>query len=677
MSANFLLQINFLNATIYILSIMEVIMNNKGEISIDAQNIMPIIKKWLYSDKDIFIRELVANAVDAITKHSIAEPGAESDYKVIVNVDKDNGTLSFIDNGIGMSYEEVEKYINQVAFSSAEEFVKKYQGEDNKGDGGIIGHFGLGFYSAFMVAKKVSILTKSYTDVPAVEWISEDGMNFEMKEAQKDQRGTIITLWISDEEKEFLDSFRVREVLDRYCEFMKVPIYLRVEEDIQRAIEEDKKAKEEEEKKQAEENSDKKESENSEQDIIEPEKDTRSPEERGTYLINDMHPLWLKQPNECTDEEYKEFYHKAFKTWEDPLFQVHLNVDYPFNIKGILYFPRIKRDFGSNQGQIKLYSGQVFVAENIKEIIPEYLMLLNGLIDCPDLPLNVSRSYLQNDGFVNKMKSYITRKVADKLLSMFNNSREQYENYWDDIHPFIKYGCISDPKFYEQVKPAIILKNNHDKYMTIDEYINKNEEKIGKKIYYANDQKRQSSAIALYDNKGIDVAIFDMLIDNSFISFMEYGGGYEGLKFVRVDADIDGLAENSGELDDELKAHQENLEKMFRAILSNDTLNVKLKDLSDESVIAVQLQDEQGRRFAELSKIYGQNFSIPEQKTLVLNSKNPAVKALYERDANDDLTKLICKQVFDLSSMATRPLENTELKDFLSRSNELLTMLLK
>lgn len=638
---------------------------NKGQISIDAQNIMPIIKKWLYSDKDIFIRELVANAVDAITKHSIEEPGAESEYKVIVNIDKENKTLSFIDNGIGMSYDEVEKYINQVAFSSAEEFIKKYQGENSKSDGGIIGHFGLGFYSAFMVAEKVSILTKSYTNAPAVEWSSNDGMNFEMNEAQKENRGTVITLHISDEEKEFLDSFRVREVLNRYCEFMKVPVYLRVEEDIKRAIEENKKAAEEKAKNDSAE---------SEKEEV---KDSRTPEEKGTYLINDVHPLWLKQPSECTDEEYKEFYHKAFKTWEDPLFQVHLNVDYPFNIKGILYFPRIKHDFGNNQGQIKLYSGQVFVAENIKEIIPEYLMLLNGLIDCPDLPLNVSRSYLQNDGFVTKIKSYITRKIADKLLSMFKNSREQYEGYWDDIHPFIKYGCLSDKKFYDQMKPAIILKANNDKYMTIDEYIEKNEEKIGKKIYYANDQKRQSSAIALYEDRGIDVVIFNMLIDNSFISFLEYDGGYEDLKFVRVDADIDGLAENNAELDEAQKANEEKLQNMFRSILGNETLNLKLKDISDESVIAVQLQDEQGRRFAEMSKLYGQAFSIPEQKTLVLNSKNPAVSSLYEINPEDELSKLICKQIYDLSSMATRPLEDSELKDFLIRSNKLLAMLLK
>ena len=638
-----------------------------GSLSIDSDNLFPIIKKWLYSDHDIFYRELVSNGCDAITKlkklDMMGEYTLPDGYqaKIQIIVDPDAKTIKVIDNGLGMTADEVEEYINRIAFSGATDFIEKYK--DKSTDDQIIGHFGLGFYSAFMVAKKVSILTKSYTDAPAVEWISEDGMSFEMNEAQKDNRGTIITLYISDDEKEFLDSFRVREVLSRYCEFMKIPVYLRVEEDIKKAIADDEKSE--------------KDTENKSEANNEAQKDKKSPEERGTYLINDVHPLWLKQPNECTDEEYKEFYHKAFKTWEDPLFQVHLNVDYPFNIKGILYFPRIKRDFGSNQGQIKLYSGQVFVAENIKEIIPEYLMLLNGLIDCPELPLNVSRSYLQNDGFVAKMKSYITKKIADKLLSMFNNSREQYEGYWDDINPFIKYGCLSDKKFYDQIKPAIILKANNDKYLTIDEYIQKNEEKIGKKIYYASDQKRQSSAIALYENKGIDVVILNMLIDNSFISFMEYDGGYEELKFVRVDADVDGLADNSSEPDEALKENQDKLEKMFRTVLQNETLVIKLKELSDESVIAVQLQDEQGRRFAEMSKIYGQAFSIPEQKTLVLNAKNPAVKSLYTRDAEEDLSKLICKQIFDLSSMATRPLEDVELKDFLSRSNELLAMLLK
>lgn len=636
---------------------------NTGNISIDAQNIMPIIKKWLYSDKDIFIRELVANAVDAITKHTILEPGASDNYRVVVTVDKEKGTISFDDNGIGMTAEEVEKYINQVAFSSAEEFLKNYKGEEADKSGGIIGHFGLGFYSAFMVAKKVSILSKSYKEgSEAVLWESEDGMTFSMSPAEKAEFGTLITLEIAEDEKEFLDSYRVREVLTRYCEFMKVPVYLVSEEDIAAARERNKKIEEERAEKLAKGES------------VE-ESDLTSPEEQGTYLISDSQPLWLKKPADCTEEEYKDFYRKAFKTWEDPLFQVHLNVDYPFNLKGILYFPRIKKDFGNNQGQIKLFSSQVFVAENIKEIIPEYLMLLNGVIDCPDLPLNVSRSYLQNDSFVTKLKAYITRKVADRLLSIFNNERSQFEGYWDDINPFIKYGCLSDKKFYEQLKPAILLKCEDDSYLTVQEYLDKNE-KTEKKIYYAADKKRQAAAISLYTNNDIDVAILNMLIDNSFISFLEFEGGYEGLKFVRVDADVDSLEEKEGQ-SEELKAKEEKLVSLFKTVLEQEGLEIRLRELKDENISAVLLQEEQGRRFAEMSKIYGQNFSLPEQHTLVLNAKNPAILALAERNAEDENTKLICKQLFDLSKMATRPLEDKEVTEFLSRSYQILALLLK
>ncbi len=624
---------------------------NKGQISIDAQNIMPIIKKWLYSDKDIFIRELVANGVDAITKHTIIEPGAVDNYRVIVTVDKEKGTISFDDNGIGMTADEVEKYINQVAFSSAEEFLKNYKGEEADKSGGIIGHFGLGFYSAFMVAKHVSILTKSYRQgSQAVLWESEDGMQFSMSEAEKESFGTVITLAIADDEKEFLDTYRVREVLNRYCEFMKVPVYLVSEEHIQTARE----AAEKEENK---------------------DENAKSPEEQGTYLISDSTPLWLKKPADCTEEEYKEFYRKAFKTWEEPLFQVHLNVDYPFNLKGILYFPRIKKDFGNNQGQMKLFSSQVFVAENIKEIIPEYLMLLNGVIDCPDLPLNVSRSYLQNDSFVSKLKAYITRKVADRLISIFNTDRAQFESYWDDINPFIKYGCLSDKKFFEQVKDALLLKTDSDKYLTIQEYLNQNE-KTEKKIYYAADKKRQAAAISLYTANEIDVAILGMLIDNSFISFLEYEGGFENLKFVRVDADVDSL-ENKEALHDDLKDKEEKLVALFQSALQNEHLKISLRELKDENISAVLLQDEQGRRFAEMSKIYGQSFQLPEQQSLVLNAKNPAILALAQRDTEDENSKLIAKQLYDLSKMATRPLEDNEVTEFLTRSNQILNLLLQ
>ncbi len=639
--------------------------DKRGNISIEAHNIMPIIKKWLYSDKDIFIRELVANGTDAITKHRMLNPEAADNYRVVVTVDKAAKTLSFDDNGIGMTEEEIEKYINQVAFSSAEEFLKNYEGEDSENKGGIIGHFGLGFYSAFMVSKKVTIVSKSYVEgSQAVKWVSEDGMSFEMSPTEKADYGTVITLDIADDEVEFLDTHRVREVLNRYCEFMKVPVYLRSIEDIEAAQKrlDEAAAKKLEEPEKAED----------EKEVVE----EKSAEEQGTYKVNDIYPLWLKKPSEVTESEYNEFYHKLFGGFEDPLFQVHLNVDYPFNLKGILYFPKLKRDFGVNEGQIKLFSGQVFVAENIKEVIPEYLLLLNGVIDCPDLPLNVSRSYLQNDGFVRKMKAYITRKVADRLVSLFNNKREEYESYWDDINPFIKYGCVRDDKFFEALKECLLLKTSKGEYFTVKEYLDKNEDKIGKKIYYAADEKRQAAAISLYTDREIDVVILNTIIDNNFISFIEYSGGVEGLKFVRVDADVDGLAGDKEHTDEELKTQQEKLQKLFRKALKNENLLVQVKELADENLPALMLQDEQGRRFTEMSKMYGQDFGFGEQSTLMLNAKNPAVKALLNRE-EDETSTMIAEQMYDLARMATRPLEDNEVTEFLSRSNKMLTLLLK
>lgn len=667
------------------------IKNKKGSISIDAQNIMPIIKKWLYSDKDIFVRELVANGCDAINKLKRIKPEATDDYRVVVTVDKENGTLEFEDNGIGMTDQEVEKYINQVAFSSAEEFLKNYvdKKDDSEKDakttdkGGIIGHFGLGFYSAFMVAKKVSILSKSFKeDTQAVKWESEDGMEFDMVPAEKEGNGTRIILEIADDEKEFLGSARVREVLDRYCSFMNIPVYLKDNDAIrdaqkkaeEKAKEDAKKAKEAAEK--GEDAKDEK-SEDAKEEDESKEEELPDPVLSNISRINETQPLWLKKPSDCTDEEYKEFYKKVFQTYEDPLFQVHLNVDYPFNLKGILYFPRIKRDFGNNEGQIKLFNSQVFVAENIKEVIPEYLMLLKGVIDCPDLPLNVSRSYLQNDGYVRKMNAYITRKVADKLVSLFNTDRKQYENYWDDISPFIKYGCVRDNKFFEIVKPAILFKTSKGDYVTIQEYISKNEGTTGKKVYYAGDHKRQAAAIDLYTKRDIDVVILDTLIDNNFISFMEYSGGIEELKFVRIDADIDGLAGEKEHSEEELKEQQETLQNLFRKALAKDDLTVHVRELADENLPCVMLQDEQGRRFAEMSRIYGQSFGMPEKVTMVLNANNVVVQTLLNRDAEDENTVMIAKQMYDLARMSTKPLEEDEITEFLKRSNNLLAMLIK
>ena len=569
----------------------------KGNISIHAENIMPVIKRWLYSDKDIFIRELTANGCDAVTKYRMIA-GDDEDLRVTVTVDTEAKELRFTDNGIGMTAEEVDRYINQVAFSSAEEFLKKYQGDK---DGGIIGHFGLGFYSAFMPADKVTIDTLSYQEgAKAVRWESEDGMAYEMSDSDRAERGTTVTLHITDEEKEFLDSLRVREVLERYCGYMAVPIYL---VDVQ-----DEKLKAEEAEKAAKEAA---------------EKGEEAPAPKAAEPINDTHPLWLKNPRDCTEEEYKDTYRKLFHTFEEPLFWIHLNVDYPFNLKGILYFPRIRKDFGGQEGQIKLFNRQVFVADNIKEIIPEFLLLLRGVLDCPDLPLNVSRSFLQNDGYVRKLSAHITKKVADKLNSLMNTEREKYQTYWDDIHPFVKYGCMRDAKFFEQVKDTLLFKTTKGEYLTLAEYLSKNEGKVGKKVIYTNDPTRQAASVALYDNEGVDVVVMDSLIDLNFVSFMEYSAGVDGLSFARVDADSEAFQKEQTE--EEKKQSEEDAKKLadlFADATGHKDLTVKLNALKDESLPAMLVQDEQGRRFSEMGRIYGQDFKLPEHYTLVLNASN-------------------------------------------------------
>ena len=615
-------------------------METKGNISIHAQNIMPVIKRWLYSDKDIFIREMVSNGCDAITKYKMLKGDTGEDLRVTVTVDKEAGELRFTDNGIGMTAEEVEKYINQVAFSSAEEFLKNYTGDDK---GGIIGHFGLGFYSAFMAADKVTIDTLSWQEGAApVLWESEDGMAFAMRDGGRAQRGTTIILHIMEDEKEFLDGFRVRQVLERYCGYMSVPIYL---EDLS--------------------------GENTKKDEDEPTGTEEEEKEKAQKPINDTHPLWLKNPKECKEEEYKETYHKLFHTFEDPLFWVHLNVDYPFNLKGILYFPRIKRDFGGQEGEIKLFNRQVFVADNIKEVIPEFLMLLKGVIDCPDLPLNVSRSFLQNDGYVKKLSAHITKKVADKLNGLFNTERKQYETYWDDIHPFVKYGCVRDQKFYDMVKGSLLFKTTAGDYLTLDEYKSRNEGKADKKVYYTTEQNRQAAAVALYVDKGIDVVVMDTLIDMNFMSFMEFGGGNDGLQFVRVDADVSGLTEESEEGKD---IDQAQMEKLFRDALGDQELTVKIEALSDHDLPVVLTEEEQVRRYKEMSAMYGQDFGFPSKYTLILNRLCPTIRALAAMEAGDTST-LLCKQLFDLARLSSRPLEAADLKSFIARSNELVARL--
>ena len=622
----------------------------KGSVSIEAQNIMPVIKRWLYSDKDIFLREVVSNGCDAITKYRMLHLGTEEDMRVTVTVDKEKGEIRIADTGIGMTDEEVRRYINQVAFSSAEEFLKNYQGEKGEEKADIIGHFGLGFYSVFMVSDRVEIDTLSYQpDAKPVHWESVDGMNFEMTEGSRTVHGTTITLHISEEEKEFLELYRVREVLNRYCGYMNAPIYL-----------EDASAKPVEHEVPVE-------GEKNEDGSQKMQKVTEAPK---PSLINEVAPLWLKKPSDCTEEEYKSFYHRMFTDFEDPLFWIHLNVDYPFNLKGILYFPKIRQDFGTHEGQIKLFSGQVFVADNIKEVIPEFLLLLKGVIDCPDLPLNVSRSFLQNDGYVRKISAYITKKVADKLTELFTSQRETYQGYWNDIAPFIKYGCMKDQKFFDSVKKVLLLKTTDGSYLTFEEYKTRNEAKAPKKVFYTNDPKRQAASVAMYTQRGIDVAVMDSLIDVNFMSFMEYSGGEDSVTFARVDADVSGLTEDSDEGKD-LSA--EDLEKLFRKALGKEDLAVKLESLANPDMIAMVTEDEQSRRFKEMSRLYGEKFPMPDRFTLVLNRRNPTVHTLATREEGE-VTDLLCKQIYDLARMSAQPLESEEITDFIARSQKLVSM---
>ena len=618
-------------------------MYGKGTVSINAENIMPVIKQWLYSDKDIFVRELVSNGCDAISKlKRLANSGQANvenpDYRVDVITDPAKGTIQIIDNGLGMTGEEVVKYIAQVAFSGATDFIQKYSSEKKDDETGIIGHFGLGFYSCFMVSDKVEIETKSYIEnEPAVRWVSEDGMDYELSACEKAERGTCITLHISEADKDFLNLWTLRSTLEKHCAFMPVPVY----------VSEMKPEKEE----------------GAETEII---------KQSDPQQINETNPLWMKRPNECTDEEYLEFYHKVFHDMDDPLFWIHLNAEYPFNLKGILYFPKLKNEFSANEGVIKLYNNQVFVADNIKEVIPEFLMLLKGAIDCPDLPLNVSRSFLQNDGYVKKMSAYITRKVADRLTSEFNTKREDYQRYWDDIHPFVKYGCIKDNKFYERVKNAILYKTTDGSYMTLNEYTEKNCEGEERVVYYASDEKRQAQMIQMYNAQEKDVVVLDTLIDSNFISFLEYDAGEQKLAFKRVDAAADGLTEE-GEVDEDVRKA---LEERFRAATDDKELALEMKAFKAEDAIAMITVDEQNRRFTEMTKRWGgMQMQLPEKRTLVLNSKHPLIQWLEKSD-DDELSRDICAQVADLAEMARQPLVAERMVDFLKRSNQLLTKII-
>ncbi len=625
-----------------------------GSVSIHAENIMPIIKKWLYSDKDIFIRELVSNGCDAITKYRIAS-GDPEEGRVRVVVDEAAHTLQFIDTGIGMTAEEVGTYINQVAFSGAEEFLKKYS-EKSGDSSGIIGHFGLGFYSAFMVADQVTIDTLSFQPgATAVRWTSADGMQFEMEPSDWAQRGTCITLHLSEAELEFTHLHRVREVLERYCAFLAVPVYL--EEIKPEGVAADAEPVEE-----SEGDDDAERGESAELPAL-------------PKPINDTKPLWLKQPSECTEEEYKNFYRKVFHEFEEPLFWVHLNVDYPFRLQGILYFPKLKQDFGGMEGQIKLFSGQVFVADNIKEVIPEFLMLLKGVIDCPDFPLNVSRSFLQNDGYVRKLSAHITKKVADRLSGMFTTERETYEKYWNDIHPFIKFGCMRDKKFYERMKDSLLLERVDGGFVTLKEYADANGEKAPDKVYYTNDAARQAATIALYRAQGIDVVKLDSPIDVNFISFMEYGGGDSKLRFARVDADVASLADSDAA--DAVELDVTKLEALFRKATGQAELKVEAKPLRADAMPAMLVEGEQSRRFKEMSRIYGDmSFAMPDDYTLILNRQSATVTSLAAC-ADEERAELLAKQLYDLAMLANAPLKPEEMTAFLARSLRVVELLAK
>ena len=623
----------------------------KGNISVDSENLFPIIKKWLYSDKDIFLRELVSNGCDAVTKlkklASIGEAQIDENekFKVTVSIFKDAKKLVISDNGIGMTAEEIDKYINQIAFSGASDFLSKYKEEDDKGSQ-IIGHFGLGFYSAFMVADSVEIDSLSYQDgAKAAKWTCDGSMEFDLTDGDRTERGTTITLNIAEDSEEFLEESTIRQILHKYCAFLPIEIYVEVPED------------------KHEDHCD-----CGHDHDHEHEDDTPSEPKP----INNTTPLWMKKPSECTDEEYKEFYRNVFMDFNEPLFWIHLNVDYPFNLKGILYFPKINHEFAGQEGQIKLYNNQVFVADNVKEVIPEFLMLLKGVIDCPDLPLNVSRSFLQNDGYVKKISSHITKKVADKLTSIYNNERENYEKYWDYINIFIKYGCLRDEKFYEKFKDVIIYKDIDGKYLTLDEYLDGKEEKD---VYYVSDPQTQSQYINMFKNQGLNAVVLPSMMDTHFISLVEMK--QTGVKFKRIDSAINDISDNT-EKDDSTKEQEEKLIDKFKNEIKDDTLKIEVQSLKDDSIPAVILLGEQSRRMQEMYKAYGQQMAgmadmFHDEFTLVLNSNNSLIRKIDT--LNDEDANLVIDHVYDLAKISHSPLPAEQMTKFIERSNKLLEKL--
>ena len=694
-----------------------------GSLSINSDNIFPIIKKWLYSDHDIFYRELISNGCDAITKlKKLAlmgeyEESGETEYKIQVTVNSEDKTITVEDNGIGMTAEEVEEYINQIAFSGAQDFLAKYKDKANEDQ--IIGHFGLGFYSAFMVADKVTIDTLSYKkDAEPVHWESEGGTEFAMDKGDKEGNGTKIVLYLNEDSTEFCNEYRAREVIQKYCSFMPVEIYLKnataepeyetIEKDqltdkdtiVETVVEEAK--------------TEEKEKEDGTKETVEVSPRTEKYKIlKRPVALNDIHPLWNKHPNECTEEEYKEFYRKVFMDYKEPLFWIHLNMDYPFNLKGILYFPKINMEYESIEGVIKLYNNQVFIADNIKEVIPEFLLLLKGVIDCPDLPLNVSRSALQNDGFVKKISDYITKKVADKLSGMCKTQKDEYEKYWDDIAPFIKFGCLKDEKFCEKMTDYILFKNLDGKYMTLPECLEVNktdpdetqegavdengekveaevvedknedsaeEEKKDKTIYYVTDEKQQSQYINMFKAAKMDAVMLTDRIDQPFISQLEAKN--EGIHFARIDADLTDAfkAKTSKKTQEELNAQAEKVEKLVQKALKNDKIKVKIEKLKNKKVSSVLTVSEESRRMQDMMKMYGGGMDMSmfgaEGETLVLNANHPLVTYITEHE-DDANTKMICEQLYDLAKLQNAPLSPEAMTKFVARSNDIMLLLAK
>ena len=621
----------------------------KGGISVEIEHIFPIIKKWLYSEKEIFLREIVSNACDAVTKlKRLSSLGEAKDldnenYKITVTLDKAARTLTVSDNGIGMTEDEVRRYICQIALSGALEFIQKYEGqEENAANDGIIGHFGLGFYSSFMVSDTVDVITRSYTTETAVKWVCTEAGEYEItKDCFRAERGTDVVMHINKDEDEFLDEYRIRGILEKYCSFMPVEIYLDV-------------VKTEEEKPE-EKSSD---------------KDGEAKEPEAPKPINDIHPLWQKNPSDCTEEEYDQFYHKVFNDYREPLFHIHLNADYPLNFKGILYFPKLAHEYDSLEGQVKLYYNQVFVADNIKEVIPEFLLMLKGVLDCPELPLNVSRSYLQNSGYVAKISAHIVKKVADKLNSMFNNERESYEKLWSDLKTFVEYGCLRDHKFYDRVKGSVIYQTTDGKYKTLAEYLEAAKDKHENTVYYTADKTAQAQYIAMFAAEGIEVVVLDKLIDTQFINVIEQEN--EGVRFVRIDADVASALKAEGKAEEDTK-----LADIFKEVSGNKDLKVSFELLKNEKIPAVLNISEQSRRMDDMMKMYrmagnddgGMNF--PTEATLVVNAQSPLIKRL-SAETDESKSKKIAKQIYTLALLAQRQLTADELQSFLTDSFDML-----